>query len=230
MTKKLPTSLLSSKMVTVLVAIAIIVSAVGFVATGFGAITTGTTASTAADGTPTLTQTCSEPMWNSTTSNNQGSSIPVFLMNPGSSAVVCVTYQSSLQQNATQFPATGMYQFGLSISKEHCVTSGANTGCTATISHSFTTSASPSSIQLSPNTNYVTVVYTINSLSNSTGFYDNAIPNGNCDNLPIAVGYTASQVNASDFSQPRISASCPVPTFDWISTSVSGMNVTSIVF
>ena len=93
----------------------------------------------------------------------------------------------------------------------------------------FVTGAYPSLFQPSAGTDYVTVAYTLRSLSNSTGFYDYAVPNGDCGSWPMAIGYTASQVNSSDFTQ-RLTASCPIPEFRWISTSVSGMNVTYIAF
>jgi hypothetical protein len=78
-------------------------------------------------------------------------------------------------------------------------------------------------------TDYVTVVYMVDSLSNSTGFYDGSAPFRYCDAMPMAVGYTASQVNASDFA-PRLLNSCPEVPFAPSSVSVGGMGVTWIAF
>jgi hypothetical protein len=152
-------------------------------------------------------------------------------MQPGSTATFCVTYQSEWQGNSTRYAADLFYKgassFGVSISKEQCGAT-ATTGCSGVLSYSFVTSAFPSLFQPSAGTDYVTVVYTVRSMSNSTGFYDNAVPSGDCASWPMAIGYTASQVNSSDFTL-GLSASC-IPEFLWISTSVSGMNVTYIPF
>jgi hypothetical protein len=90
-------------------------------------------------------------------------------------------------------------------------------------------SALPSSIQPSASTNYVTVVYTVSALSNSTGFYDSSAPFQHCSGMPMAVGYSAAQVNASDFA-PRIVHPCVFLPFFPSSVSVIGMNATFIAF
>lgn len=51
--------------------------------------------------------------------------------------------------------------------------------------------------------NYVTIVYIITALGNSTGFYSESAPWTGCFGMPMAVGYSASQVNASDFFLPQ---------------------------
>jgi hypothetical protein len=150
-------------------------------------------------------------------------------MQPGSTTTFCVTYQSEWQGNSSSYaadPFNGAYLFGIAIGNERCE---ATAGCFGVLSNSFVISAYPSLFQPSAGTDYVTVVYTVSSLSHSSGFYDNAVPNGDCGSWPMAIGYTASQVNSSDFAQ-RLTASCPIPEFRWISTSVSGMNVTYIPF
>ena len=220
-------------------AIAIVVAAVvvgaGIAASSYlRAATTVTQTSTAVitdASTSGQAQPCGESNWISTFPPVSNSSlVPVFLMQPGSTATFCVTYQSLWQGNSSSYAADLFYKgassFGLSISKEQC---GATTGCSGVLSYSFVTSAYPSLFQPSAGTDYVTVVYTVRSLSNSTGFYDNGVPSGDCDSWPMAIGYAASQVNSSDFTQ-RLSVSCPVPELLWRSTSVSGMNVTYISF
>jgi hypothetical protein len=48
-----------------------------------------------------------------------------------------------------------------------------------------------------------------------------------CIGMPMAVGYSAAQVNASDFPQPP-SHSCFVQLFDPVAEYVTGMNVTYV--
>lgn len=156
-------------------------------------------------------------------------SVPVLLMQPGSTAYICVTYQSSWQGNATKFQqsavsANDTYEFGLGVGKEHC-TAGAqgSFGCTSAISHSFVIQAYPGSIQYTAATKYVSVLYTITALGNSTGFYDFSAPFQYCYGMPLAVGYTPSQVNGSDFA-PRLVHSCPFLFFTPKEVSVAGMS------
>ena len=80
----------------------------------------------------------------------------------------------------------------------------------------------PFTFRPSANTDNVTVVYQITSGSNSTGFYWGAIPYWGCNSFPLAVGYTASQINASDF-QSLAPITCLDFGFSPVSTSVGGM-------
>jgi hypothetical protein len=193
--------------------------------------TTTTTQTTTSIVTTTLILPCDLPVWNSSQTSSNGT--PVLLMQPNSTAYVCVTYQSSWQGNVSQYRGeyftNGTYQFGLYISKEHCTTNAEGGSCTgASFSNSFTISV-PVSIRPSASTDYVTAVFTIRSLGNSTGFYDGSAPFDYCSAMPMAVGYTASQVNASDFA-PRIVPPCAFLLFAPSSVSVGGMNVTYITF
>jgi hypothetical protein len=146
-------------------------------------------------------------------------------MQPDETAFICVTYQSAWQGNSSrysnQYLANGTYQFAMAISKEHCATRGS---CNSTLSHSFVVSGFPSSIQPSAATDYVTVVYTVTALSNSTGFYDSSAPFDYCVGMPMAVGYAASEVGSSDFA-PRVLPPCPFLQFTPFSVSVGGMYV-----
>lgn len=219
-------------------AVAIVVAGVvigaGIFATSYlGMVVTVTRTSTTTLTSTALIQPCSDKVW-STNSSSTNFNVPVLLMQPESTAFICVTYQSIWEGNSSQyqslFSGIGSYQFGLSISKEQCATSGGTTSCTANISHSFMVSASPNSIQVSGITDYATVIYTVNSLSNSTGFYDNSAPYlASCISMPMAVGFAASQVNASDFA-PRVIPGCPIQMFSPSSVSVGGMNVTYTAF
>ena len=75
--------------------------------------------------------------------------------------------------------------------------------------------------------NFVTIVYVITALSNSTGFYDETAPWTGCIGMPMAVGYSASQVNASDFTQPPFHG-CFVQLFVPVAEYATGMNVTYV--
>ena len=74
-------------------------------------------------------------------------------------------------------------------------------------------------------------IYLISPLSNATGFYDYGIPYETCDSAPccegpnsapLAVGYDASQVNASDFFG-YVGWSCPSYPIALTSVEVANM-------
>ena len=170
-------------------------------------------------------------------------SVPVLLMDPGSTAYVCVTYQTTWQGNATIFRRVANSTFGLSnladvivnstfllsLGSDDCTWNSNETSCTRISSNSFRIDAVPNSITPAPQTDNVTVLYVITALSNSTGFYYGPVPIGYCGGTPLAVGYTRAQVNASDFG-PFIVLECPVMAYAPISVSVIGMNVTHLQF
>jgi hypothetical protein len=193
-------------------------------------VTTTTSTASVTDTVPL--ESCNNPVW-SANNSSANEDVPVLLMQPESTALICVTYQSAWAGNASEYRSqdlvNGTYQFGIQISKEHCEVSEAGTSCTSTVSHAFKISAIPSTVQPSPATNYITIIYTISSLSNSTGFYDGSAPFDDCNSMPMAVGYAASQVNASDFA-PRITPQCIFLPFTPSYVSVGGINVTYIDF
>jgi hypothetical protein len=76
---------------------------------------------------------------------------------------------------------------------------------------------------------YVSVLYSVTALGNSTGFYDQSAPFTNCYDFPMAVGYAASQVNASDFTSRDLHP-CVFIYFDAYSISVTGMSFTYVQF
>jgi len=116
---------------------------------------------------------------------------PILLLQPGSTAHLCVSY----------FLPKGVYDFRLGIATISCTKIQPNgTNCAYGVSHSFAISSLPASANLNVSS-YVTVLYAINSLDNSTGFYISPIPNpiNWLVDTPLAVGYRVSQVNSSDF-------------------------------
>lgn len=110
------------------------------------------------------------------------------------------------------------------MANEQCTTSGNGVACSPNVSHSFRIGVFPASVNITAYTDYVTVLYAITSLSNSTGYYSNSIPYQYCTSMPLAVGHSASDVNGSDFG-PLIQPPCAFRALSPVSVSVSGMGV-----
>jgi len=187
-------------------------------------ITTTTTTTTTTISTQEL-QCPGQQVWNS---SSPASDVLVLLMQPNSTALLCVTYRSGWHGDATKFSqfaqsANTPHNFSLEVSKEHCETGPRSSSCTSTISHSFAIAAYPASIQPTAATDYVNVLFVVTALSNSTGFYDRANPHQGCGGMPLAVGYAASQVNGSDFG-PRLLYPCIFSLFTLSALNVSGMS------
>jgi len=157
-------------------------------------------------------------------------------MSPNSTGYVCVTYVTAWSGNPSEF-VSRLISFGLPngtislspflvFSDPVCITP------TCGISHSFNISVLPSSYTLSNETNYFTVVFVVKALSNSTGFYDVSAPGGpGCMGaIPMAVGYSASQVNASDFTglPPTNCPAIPIWLYRPVADYASDMNVVFI--
>ena len=127
-------------------------------------------------------------------------------MRPNSTGYVCVTYHVGIN---TYIPKpVPIIPFG--IGKFSCSTVNGVRYRVPIDSHSFQNSVIPSNETLSGTFSFFTVVYLVKALSNATGFYDYSAPWGGACGLgmPMAVGYSASQVNASDFT-PSISCRAP---------------------
>lgn len=219
-----------------MVAIVLVIAVFGayFVGTmtSTSSVSSSLTSTTTATHTTGISTPCNENVYNRNTTSTL-ENVPVLLMQPGSTAYICVTYQSAWQGNSSQYRSqyfqNDTYRFDISVSKEDCVSNEGGTSCTEIISHSFVISASPSSITPSPATNYVSVVYAITALANSTGFYDRSAPYDYCIGMPMAVGYSPSQVNASDFA-PILIPPCPLLPFAPIMVSVGSMTVIYLAF
>jgi hypothetical protein len=176
---------------------------------------------------PSLAQQCNEQVW-SASSRPNSTDVPVLLMQPLSTAYVCVTYQSGWQGNSnqyrTEYTTAWSEQFNFSIFQGQCtLTPVPSISCVST---PFAV-GNPPSFQVSASTDYVTVVFTVSSLGNSTGFYYYQ-PSDSCDSMPMAVGHAASQVNGSDFDVLVQSQGCMPLAFAPWSVSVGGMSVTYV--
>lgn len=70
-----------------------------------------------------------------------------------------------------------------------------------------------------------TITYFIQALPSAKGFYDYSIPRANCSYYPLAVGYTADQVNSSDFSKVSpLGQTCEHSPYEITSIQISGMS------
>ena len=158
--------------------------------------------------------------------------IPVLLMRPNAIASVCVTYRAGWADNQSQFSyysdffKNNSFSFPTAILKATCTSTSQSSSCYYMTSHSFNILAYPNPIQPSASVDFVTVVYSVTSLPNATGFYDHSfIPA--CEAPRLAVGYSAQQVNSSDFAPIGIH-SCFNQPYLPVSIAVSGMNVTYV--
>ncbi len=127
--------------------------------------------------------------------NSKNATIPILLMQPNSTATVCVTYQIlsdwATYPNKDVYPE-GIQHFGLGISRY-----GKDTPPDL-----FRVKAIPTMVNFSGATNgsNFTIIYKIYAAPNSKGFYDYSVPMGLCSSYALAVGYAATQVKRSDFS------------------------------
>jgi len=150
----------------------------------------------------------------------------VLLLQPGSAVEVCVTYQTAWVtaadfasyknesfssgtlgipfriENTVPIPSRCSTQIdgGVGLGNTTVTSSISYTTCMASGGKNFTSSfaaeVQPSRVTPTVNMGSFTIVYTITPKSNATGFYDSFGP---APGLLISVGYSASQVRASDF-------------------------------
>ena len=166
-------------------------------------------------------------------SGSNQSTTPVLLMQPNTTAVACITYQTWWQGNPNyNFTGAGGRPSGtwvfypFSVANEKC--SPSPIGCRPVVSNAFRISVSPASVNYSVFTDYVTVLYTITAFANSTGYYGYSVPFGTCAAMPLVVGHSASEINDSVFG-PLFYGTCGLLLpFYPVSVSVVGMTVKEI--
>lgn len=201
-----------------------------------------TQTTTTLSGVAAFFQPCENEAWNGSGISHGPFIVPVLLMRPNSTAYFCVVYQSAWKGNQTlyadptfktdPFIVNGTYRFfPFEIDNIRCTSSNNNqtSSCDYIASNSFKVSVLPDSISLSASTDYVTVIYTVTASGNSTGFYDQSAPWNGCLRMPMAVGYSASQVNVSEFILPLLSM-CIGQLFTPVYEYTTGMNVTYLDF
>lgn|GEM_PF-5991635 len=166
--------------------------------------------------------------------NASSSTVPVLLMEPKATGFICVIYKS-VSNGGVMPNATGIdgYLQGFHIFKSQCATESGGIGCSYRQSDSFETSGykldSTTPFISNSTSIYVGVVYSVTALSNATGFYTDSAPRPGCGGLPMAVGYSASQLKSSDFTG-FFSVSCPYSPFEPVEVGVIGIQVTDLVF
>ena len=199
--------------------------------------TTTTTETITATVTGTSPQLCNDMVWNSSFPMPYAQKVPVLLMNASSTGYVCVVFQTAWQGNETLYSSSysndyplfgnGTYQFySYTPIQNVCTTANSSLSCTQAMSQSFEVTVLPSSVKLTPALNYVTAIFSITASDNSTGFYDEWAPWTGCVGMPLAVGYSASQVSASDFH--IVYPTCPVQLLVPVAEYVTGMGFTYV--
>lgn len=169
--------------------------------------------------TTSTTSSAVQPCGDSVVQPSDIHTIPVLLMQPGTTAYACVTYQTYWKGDplynwaASPGRPFGPYQFHpFDVANEQC----ASNGCWPDVSNAFEVSVLPTTVNLT--------AYTITALANSTGYYSNSVPYFTFDSLPMAVGHAALDVNGSDFG-PLINPVGLLPPLHPVALSVSGMDV-----
>ncbi|MDG6909914.1 MAG: hypothetical protein JRN08_06055 [Nitrososphaerota archaeon] len=177
--------------------------------------------------TTSTTSSAVQPCGDSVVQPSDTHMIPVLLMQPGTTAYACVTYQTYWKGDplydwaASPGRPFGPYQFyPFDVANEQC----ASNGCWPDVSNAFEVSVLPATVNLTAYSDYVVVLYTITALANSTGYYSNSVPYFTFDSLPMAVGHAASDVSGSDFG-PLINPVGLLLPMHPVSLSVSGMGV-----
>jgi hypothetical protein len=139
--------------------------------------------------------------------SNATATVPVLLMNPASTLTVCVTWQATPIPNGTAgyyiYSHAHALNFSLEVVHNMPCTPAPPPGTTCffgVTSHSFVITTIPSRVPLNPYISNFVTLYQITALGNSTGFYEQALPDsGICSHTPLVVGYKPSQVNTTDF-------------------------------
>lgn len=152
--------------------------------------------------TPVSPQSLLSPIKNETRLSN-GTSVnetfyPALFLQPNSVGVICVTYADASGAAISLVAGHNYFAGRFNITKP---SSGGETISLVPISTSILNiSANPAGIRLQAAQSEV-VAYTLRSSPNSTGLYQAFFPPSSCSGLPVFVGESTSQVNATEYSQ-----------------------------
>ena len=131
---------------------------------------------------------------------------PALLMGTNSTACVRLTFTIvSNYKDCNGFTCQNMIELGSTLHvgnlhyEKHDNMFSISSGKDYTSSFVITTIPDAVNLENYPVGANFTVIYIIKPLANATGFYDQSIPKLACERYPLAVGYAADQVNASDF-------------------------------
>jgi hypothetical protein len=152
--------------------------------------------------TPVAPQSLLAPIKNQTRLSN-GTSVnetfyPALFLHPDSTGVICVTYGDATGASIPLVAGHNYFAGTFNITK---LSNGGETISLVPISTGILNiSANPAEIRVRAGQSEV-VAYTLKSSSNSTGVYQAFFPPGSCSGLPVFVGGSASQFNATEYSQ-----------------------------
>lgn len=162
----------------------------------------------------------------------QSNAVPVLLMNSNSTACTRLTFtiisnykDCNFQtcQNVVSLDST--LRIGNLHYEKHDNMFSVSSGKDYTNSFNITTIPHTIDLDNYPIGANFTVTYIIKPLPNATGFYDQSIPKLACERYPLAVGYTADQVNTSDFSYiDPLNPPCAAGVYTLTRVEISGMD------
>lgn len=168
--------------------------------------------------------------------NETSSSVPTLVMRPRQTGFVCVIYRSE-PSGGTYLGAVQFERFlgTFAVFSSSCkIDSQGGISCHNTESQSFRVSGyvSNSTTPFVDNSTafYYGAVYSVTALGNATGFYTASAPRPGCGGFPLAVGYSASQLNATDFLGFFKTTLCINGPFAPVQVGVIGIPVTMLDF
>lgn len=167
--------------------------------------------------------------------HNDFHTVPVLLMNTNSTGCARLTltidYNPSYGPGAPVIPSLSSL---IRIGDYNVVSNGHSFSISQgkDFTNLFKITATPETVDLSqyPTGSNFTVTYVIRPLSGATGFYDYSIPRVVCEHYPLAVGYLADEVNASDFSYINpLGTLCERGPYGLTSVEIAGMDYKDVI-
>ncbi|MGI0088668.1 MAG: hypothetical protein ACREBI_12030 [Nitrosotalea sp.] len=202
-------------------------TAIKLVARGWGMMT-GSTAQQHSIVQNTSTNVCGQ--FYTAPAGHDSNTVPVLLMKSNSTACVRLTftiysnYKDCNGQICQNVIALDTLHIGDLHYEKHDNMFSVSAGKDYTSSFDITTIPSAVDLANYPIGTSFTVTYVIKPLANATGFYDQSIPKLACEIYPLAVGYTADQVNESDFTYiDRLNPPCAAGVDILAGVEISGM-------
>lgn len=165
---------------------------------------------------------------------HDSNAVPVLLMNSNSTGCARLTYDiiykyDSVSNGADWPRLVNFTSFSGLIGNYHYskIGDGFSLSSGKDYTSSFQVTVMPQIVDLAnyPLGSHFTVTYIIKPLPNATGFYDHSIPRLACERYPLSVGYSANQVNYSDFSYIYpLNPPCGSAPYDLTAVEISGMD------
>jgi hypothetical protein len=123
---------------------------------------------------------------------------PALFLHPDGGGVICVTYADASGAAIPLVAGSNYFAGTFNITKTSV--GGPITSLVPISTSILNISANPAEIHVQAGQSEV-VAYTLKSSLNSTGVYQAFFPPGSCSGLPVFVGESAPQVNATEYSQ-----------------------------